>query len=106
VNVLHALGVNFLMDGKGSDNAFYRQPVCFFLKLAQSNEARLRLSLIPPFLEYPEYSSHVRKMAKKLDKLDLDLSKCCRCVVKGLEFKNGSLPKDCEERVIRIAFYN
>lgn len=27
----------------------------------------MRLSLVPPFLEHPEYASHVRAVAKKLD---------------------------------------
>ncbi|MFZ5818801.1 MAG: hypothetical protein ACOYYJ_02780 [Chloroflexota bacterium] len=35
--------------------------------LAQSDEARLRLSLIPLFLEHPKYASRVRAVAKKLD---------------------------------------
>jgi hypothetical protein len=57
VNALHALGVRFLMGGsKGSDNSLYRQPARLISKLAQSDEARLRLSLIPLFLEHPEYA--------------------------------------------------
>lgn len=35
-------------------------------ELAQSEEARLRLSLIPLFLEHPEYASYVREATKKL----------------------------------------
>jgi hypothetical protein len=66
-NALHALRVNFLMVGNGSDNSLYRQPARLIMELAQSEEARLRLSLIPLFLEHPEYSSHVRTVAQKLD---------------------------------------
>ena len=37
------------------------------MALAQSSEARLRLSLIPLFLKHPEYAVRVRAVAKKLD---------------------------------------
>jgi hypothetical protein len=67
VSALHALGVNFLMSDKGMDSSVYRQPARLIAELAQSGEARLRLSLIPLFLEHPEYASHVRTAAKKLD---------------------------------------
>ena len=35
--------------------------------LAQSDESRLRLSLIPLFLEHPEFAARVRTVAKKLN---------------------------------------
>jgi len=66
-NALQALGVNFLMHGKGTDNSLHKQPARLIAELAQSYEARLRLSLIPLFLEHPEYASHVRAAARKLD---------------------------------------
>ena len=67
VNALHALGVNFLMGGKGTRNSLYKQPSRLIAELAQNGEARLRLSLIPLFLEHPEYASRVRGVAKKLN---------------------------------------
>ena len=67
VNALHALGVNFLMGGKGSHESLHKQPTRLIAALAKSAEARLRLSLIPLFLEHPEYASRVRGIAKKLD---------------------------------------
>ena len=67
MNALHALGVNFLMGGGGADASLHKQPARLIAGLAQSDEARLRLSLIPLFLEHPEYTSHVREVAKKLD---------------------------------------
>jgi len=67
VNALHALGVNFLMGGKDTDETLSKHPTRLITKLAQSDEARLRLSLIPLFLEHPEYASRVRNIAKKLD---------------------------------------
>jgi hypothetical protein len=65
-NALHALGVNFLIGGKSSDNSLYSQPARLIADLAQSDEARLRLALIPLFLEHPEYASYVGTASKKL----------------------------------------
>jgi len=67
VNALHTLGVNFLIGGKETDETFSKHPTRLISKLAQSGEARLRLSLIPLFLEHPEYASHVCNIAEKLD---------------------------------------
>ena len=66
-NALHALGVNFIMGGKGADTFLHAHPSRLIAALAQSNDARLRLSLIPLFLEHPEYALRVRTVAKKLD---------------------------------------
>jgi len=67
VNALRALGVNFLLGGKETDETLSKHPTRLITKLAESEEARLRLSLIPLFLEHPEYASRVHKIAKKLD---------------------------------------
>lgn len=67
-NALRALGVNFIMGGdKAADENLYKYPTRLIAALAQSDEARLRLSLIPLFLAHPEYARHVRTVAKKLD---------------------------------------
>lgn len=66
-SALHILGVNFIRGGKGADEALHNHPSRLIAALAQSDEARLRLSLIPLFLEHPEYASRVRAAAKKLD---------------------------------------
>jgi hypothetical protein len=66
-NALHALGVNFIRGGKDADESLHNYPSRLIAALAQSNEARLRLSLIPLFLEHPEYASRVRGVAKRLD---------------------------------------
>ena len=67
VNALQILGVNFLMGGKKTEETLSKHPTRLITELAQNGEARLRLSLIPLFLEHPEYASRVRNIAKKLD---------------------------------------
>ena len=65
-NALHALGVKFIMGGDQEDETLHKQPPRLIAALAESREARLRLSLIPLFLEHPEFSVHVRAVAKNL----------------------------------------
>jgi hypothetical protein len=59
--------VNFIMGGKDQDDSLHKHPSRLIAALAQSDEARLRLSLIPLFLEHPDYALHVRKIAEELD---------------------------------------
>jgi hypothetical protein len=66
-NALHALGVHFIRGGRDVDEPLPNHPSRLISALAQSDEARLRLALIPLFLERPEYASHVRAVASKLD---------------------------------------
>lgn len=66
-NALRALGVNFILGGSGADDSLHRQPARLIAALAQSEEARLRLSLIPLFLERPEYEEFACAVARKLD---------------------------------------
>ena len=66
-NALHALGVNFIMGGTNNDESLHKQPARLIAALVQSSEARLRLSLIPLFLEHPEFAVHVRVVAGSLD---------------------------------------
>lgn len=65
-NALHTLGVNFIMGGQDEEDAFAERPVHLIAALAESNEARLRLSLIPLFLMHPDFSRHVRTAAEEL----------------------------------------
>ena len=67
VNALQTLDVSFLMSGMKMVETLSKHPTRLITKLAQSREAPLRLSLIPLFLEHPEYASRVRNIAKKLD---------------------------------------
>ena len=54
------------MGGMDTNESLHKHPARLIASLAQSDESRLRLSLIPLFLEHPEYSSHVRDVAKGL----------------------------------------
>ena len=65
-NALHMLGVNFIFGKAGADSSLHKEPDQLIAALAGSQEARLRLSLIPLFLEHPEFSSYVRRTAQDL----------------------------------------
>jgi hypothetical protein len=65
-NALRALDVHFIMGGQSQGETLHKQPARLIAALAESNESRLRLSLIPLFLEHPQFSRHVRSVAKKL----------------------------------------
>lgn len=66
VSALHALGVNFVMGGVSDSVTLYSHPSRLIAELAQNHDARLRLSLIPLFLEHPEYASWVQTAARNL----------------------------------------
>jgi hypothetical protein len=65
-DALRALDVNFILGGQSKDASLHKQPARLIAALAQSDESRLRLSLIPLFLEHPEFASRVRNVAKRL----------------------------------------
>jgi hypothetical protein len=65
-NALRALDVNFIMGGQSTNASLHKQPARLIAALAESDESRLHLSLIPLFLEHPEFALHVRTAAKKL----------------------------------------
>jgi len=65
-NALHSLGVEFIMGGQYENETLHKQPGRLIVALAQSSEARLRLSLIPLFLEHPELARYVPSAAAKL----------------------------------------
>lgn len=66
-NALYALGVNFIRGGRDVDEPLPSHPTRLIAALAESDEARLRLALIPLFLERPEYASRVRAVANQLN---------------------------------------
>lgn len=66
-NALRALDVNFILGGQGKGESLHKRPARLIAALAQSDESRLRLSLIPLFLEHPEFAARARAAAKNLD---------------------------------------
>jgi hypothetical protein len=66
VTALNALGINFILGGSGIDVSIHYQPARLIAALAQSGEVRLRLSLIPLFLEHPEYAEFARAVSGRL----------------------------------------
>lgn len=96
VNAPHALGVNFLMDSKETDESLYKQPTHLLRELAQSDEARLRLSLIPLFLEHPEHASYVCAVAEKLNPLARLTLQCYYSVAIWLAKKHQSGMQLCQ----------
>jgi len=66
-SALHLLGVHFLMGGTNIEESFHQKPAALIAALAESPEARLRLSLIPLFLEHPEFGAHVRSAVQILE---------------------------------------
>lgn len=65
-NALNALGVKFIMGGESGNESLHKHPARLIAALAESDESRLRLSLIPLFLEHPEFAVHVRSVANNL----------------------------------------
>jgi hypothetical protein len=66
-NALHTLGVHFVLGRQKNDELLHQHPALLVAALAASNEARLRLALIPLFLEHPEFATHARAVANTLD---------------------------------------
>ncbi len=65
-NALHVLGVNFVLGKRNKNESLHKQPARLIAALAKSDDARLRLSLIPLFLEHPEFSKFARAASKRL----------------------------------------
>jgi hypothetical protein len=65
-NALRALNVNFILGGQSEGESLCKQPARLIAALAESEESRLRLSLIPLFLEHPEFAARARTVAKNL----------------------------------------
>lgn len=66
-DALQCLDVIFVMGGRGEKSQLHKQPARLIAALAGSGDARLRLALIPLFLEHPEFAGSVRAAARKLD---------------------------------------
>jgi hypothetical protein len=94
-NALRALDVNFIMGGQSTSETLHEQPIRLIAALAESDESRLRLSLIPLFLEHHEFALHVRTVAKKLEPVARLTLQCyyTTAVWLGKKYQqHGSLP--------------
>lgn len=87
-SALHVLGVNFLFGETNANQSLHNQPERLISALAESNEARLRLSLIPLFLEHPEFSIYVRKAAQGLGESAQVIVQCYYTAAVLLQRKN------------------
>ncbi len=63
---LQSLGVEFILEDRLESGSLPEMPASLIAALANSPEARLRLSLIPLFLEHPEFADAVPNVSKKL----------------------------------------
>ena len=86
---LHALGVQFLMGGSKDDESLHKQPARLIAALAESNESRLRLSLIPLFLEHPEFAIHVRTSMNHVNPAARLILQCYYTAAVWLQRKHG-----------------
>ncbi len=65
VDALNSLGVHFLLGGTGSENTTIESHQ-LIRALAKSEESRVRLALIPLFLQRPEYGEVARAVDSEL----------------------------------------
>lgn len=65
-HALHVLGVKFVLGRQSTGESLYKQPAYLIAALAESHEARLRLALIPLFLEHPEFAIHAKTAARDI----------------------------------------
>jgi hypothetical protein len=66
VTELDALGVHFLQGGNDPGAAGKVDPVTLLAALAASDEARLRLALIPLLLQRPDFAAHASLVVQRL----------------------------------------
>lgn len=66
-NGLRFLGVNFIAADQEFPESIHKHPAQLIKALAQSKEARLRLSIIPLILDHPEFARYILKISKTLN---------------------------------------
>jgi hypothetical protein len=65
-NALHSLDVDFVLTDNETQSPLQGKPLLLLTALAESDESRLRLSLIPLFLRHPEYSKYACSATKAI----------------------------------------
>jgi hypothetical protein len=66
-DALRALGIDFIAGGDGNEDHLHEEYARLIAALADSEEARLRLSLIPLFLDHPELAGYALLALNALD---------------------------------------
>ena len=84
-DALHALGLKFILGGRSTNGSLHKQPARLIAALAGSKEARLRLALIPLFLEHPEFAAYVRPVAANLNASARLTLQCYYCAAVWLQ---------------------
>lgn len=87
---LHTLGVDFIMGKKHGKRSLYKKPDSLIAALANSPEARLRLSLIPLFLEHPEFSIYVQAVSNRIEPATQITLQCYYTAAVLLQKQNSS----------------
>ena len=75
-NALRFLGVHFIALDNEITESLHRHPSQLIKALAQSKEARLRLSLIPLFLDHPEFARYLPKITGRLNPPEQIMLQC------------------------------
>lgn len=86
VSELWARNVRFIR-GKKPNHPPLLGPIELIVGLAESHDARVGISLIPLFLQYPEFAAHVRKAANAVSKPAQILLQCYYTAAVWLEQK-------------------
>lgn len=92
VSELWARDVRFILGSK-PDHPPMLAPAALIAALAESRVARLQLSLIPLFLQHPEFSTHINDAVKKLSPANQLMVKCFYSAAVWLERKHLSRNK-------------
>jgi hypothetical protein len=92
VSELWARDVRFIL-GSVPNHLPKLSPSELIIALAQNNEARLQLSLIPLFLRHPEFSKHVNEVISNLNSSQQLILKCFYTASVWLEQKYLSTKK-------------
>jgi len=90
-NALRFLGVNFVATDQEITESIHKHPSKLIKALAQSEEARLRLSLIPLFLDHPEFARYAPKIANSLNNSERLTLQCYYTAAMFLQKKFSSL---------------
>ncbi len=87
---LDQLGVYFIAGPTGESNEFIESPHALLCGLASSDEARMRLALIPLFLQYPHYAKYIPWGLQHLTPAQQQLLRCYYTAAQLLQQKYRS----------------